>query len=110
MKLPFKAVIAREKVTDYLLVRQVRSDKSAFLAKGGFTSANPELLMVAIRSLLVNDATQVDENEFGRYFEIVGVLVGSGGVALRVKTVWMTEHLSGVTKFITLIPVETLRP
>ena len=46
----------------------------------------------------------------GRYFEIVGVLVGPNGVALRVKTVWMTEHLSDVTKFITLIPVETLRP
>jgi hypothetical protein len=32
------------------------------------------------------------------------------GIGLRAKIIWMTGHLSGVTKFITLIPIETLDP
>jgi len=32
------------------------------------------------------------------------MLTGPNGVALAVRTIWMTEHLSGVTKFVTLIP------
>ena len=54
----------------------------------------------------VEDAQLVDENKFGRYFEVTGVLHGPSGVDLRVKTIWMTERLSGTTKFKTLIPIE----
>ena len=43
-------------------------------------------------------------NQFGQYFEIRGVLRGPNGVVLRVKTIWMREHLSEVTHFITLLP------
>lgn len=56
------------------------------------------------------DALQVDENKFGRYFEIAGVVRGPLGIGLWVRTIWMTEHLSGIAKFITLIPAETERP
>jgi hypothetical protein len=35
MKLPSDAAIALEKLTRYLLVRQARGDKSAFLASAG---------------------------------------------------------------------------
>jgi hypothetical protein len=42
MKLPADTVIAPEKVTKYLLVRQARGDKSAFFARAGYTTANPE--------------------------------------------------------------------
>jgi hypothetical protein len=31
-------------------------------------------------------------------------IVGPSGRTLRVRTIWMTEYLSGATKFITLIP------
>ena len=111
MKLPANAVIAREKVTDYLLVRQNRNDKSAFLEISGYLPANPDALisdLVGLREQ--NEAMPVDENQFGRYYEVVGVLRGPLGIGLLVRTIWMTEHLSGVTKFITLIPVETLNP
>jgi hypothetical protein len=37
-------------------------------------------------------------------YEIRAQLVGPSGRALRVRTIWMTEYLSGATKFITLIP------
>lgn len=111
MKLPANAQIAREKVTGYLLVRQVRSDKSGFLESGGFTMLNPGALLGEIEKLRVEgEATLVNENKFGRYFEITGVMRGPSGVGLRVKTIWMSEHLSGVTKFVTLIPIEILRP
>ncbi len=111
MKLPASAQIAREKVTGYLLVRQVRSDKSGFLESGGFTMLNPGALIVELERLRSEcQAIQVNDNKFGRYFEVTGVMRGPLGVGLRVKTIWMTEHLSGVTKFVTLIPIEILRP
>lgn len=110
MKLPADSVIAREKLTGYLLVRLSRSDKSAFLAGGGYTLANYDVLLADLATLLKHgDAIQVDENKFGRYFEIVGTLRGPLAVGLRVRTIWMTEHLSGLTKFVTLIPIETVR-
>ena len=110
MKLPSDTVIAREKVTNYLLVRQDRSDKSAFLERAGYSALNPEKL-IADLALLVgqSEAALVEENKFGRYYEIVGTLRGPLGIRLRVRTIWMTEHLSGITKFVTLIPVEILR-
>jgi hypothetical protein len=37
MRLPADAIIAREKMTRYLLRRQERGDKSAFLARAGHT-------------------------------------------------------------------------
>lgn len=109
MKLSASAIIAREKVTGYLLVRQGRNDKSAFLEKGGYTAGNPEDLITALVELRDHcDARQVDDNQFGVYYELIGDLRGPAGVKLRVRTVWMTEHLSGATKFITLIPIEAL--
>ena len=44
------------------------------------------------------------ENQFGRYYEVVGTLSGPAGVKLGVKTIWRSEHSSGVTKFIILSP------
>lgn len=38
-------------------------------------------------------------NKFGRYYEIRVTLTGPNGVKLAVCTIWMTENLSGVTKF-----------
>jgi hypothetical protein len=98
MKLPANAMIAREKVTGYLLVRQGRNDKSAFLEKGGYTAETPEALLAAVAELREHsDARQVDDNQFGIYYEVIGELPGFTGIRLRVKTVWMAEHLSGVT-------------
>ena len=74
MKVPADSIIAREKISGYLL-RQDRNDKSAFLASGGFTAMNADLLSAEIRAILRGaDATQVDDPKFGRYYEIVGLL------------------------------------
>ena len=110
MKLPPDSFIAREKAIAYLLVRQSRSDKSAFLAGAGYTLENPDTLLASLDALRTHgDAVLVDENKFGRYYEVVGILSAPNGISLRVRTIWMTEHLSGITKFITLIPIGTVR-
>jgi len=106
MKLPPDAVIARSKVTDYLLVRQDRGDKSAFLERAGYSARHPDLLVADLFRLSREaPAELVEENRFGRYYQVVGILTGPAGVGVSVRTIWMTEHLSGVTKFITLIPL-----
>jgi hypothetical protein len=106
VKLPSTAEIPREKITGYLLVRQQRNDKSGFLEKGGYCLESADTLIADLARIRDEiDASEVDNNQFGRYFEIVGTLRGPSGAPLRVRTIWMTEHLSGDTRFITLIPI-----
>jgi Domain of unknown function (DUF6883) len=96
---------AAEKVTLYLLVPQARGDKSAFLARAGYTLQNPEDLSRDLRTqLLPLEASPAKSNLFGQYYETRGKLTGPNGITLAVRAIWMTEHLSGVTKFVTLLP------
>jgi len=46
----------------------------------------------------------LESNQFGQYYESRGTLTGPNGVMLAVRAIWITEHLSGVTKFVTLVP------
>ena len=105
MKLPANTVIVPEKVTLYLLVPQARGDKSAFLERAGYTLENAEQLLSDLRAqLLPLEATLGKSNKFGQCYETRGSLTGPNGVTLAVRAIWMTEHLSGVTKFVTLLP------
>jgi len=105
MKLPADSLIARDKLTRYLLVSQARGDKSAFLAGAGYTLGNPDQLLQDLRlQILPLEAQSLESNQFGQYYEIRGMLTGPNGIRLAVRTIWITEHLSGITKFITLIP------
>jgi hypothetical protein len=105
MRLPADTTIAEDKLTRYLLLPQARGDKSAFLARAGYTLENAGQLLYDLRTqILPCEAMALESNKFGRYYEIRGTLTGPNGVTLAVCTIWMTEDLSGVTKFITLIP------
>jgi hypothetical protein len=105
MRLPPDATIAEDKLTGYLLLPQARGDKSAFLAQAGYDRGNAGHLLRDLRAqILPLEAQRLEANTFGQYYEIRGTLTGPNGVALAVRTIWMTEHLSGVTKFVTLIP------
>ena len=105
MKLPTDSLIPVLKITHYLLLPLSRGDKSAFLSRAGYTRENPRQLLNDLRTqILPLDVVAAGENNFGRYFEARGVLRGPNGVALRVRAIWMREHLSGGTKFVTLIP------
>jgi uncharacterized protein DUF6883 len=88
-----------------LLLPQARGDKSAFLAQAGYGRENVGNLLQDLRAqILPSEAQRLESNKFGQYYEVRGTLTGPNGVALAVRTIWMTEHLSGVTKFVTLIP------
>jgi uncharacterized protein DUF6883 len=105
MRLPADATIAREKLTGYLLVHQTRGDKSAFLAQAGYNLENADQLLHDLRTQLLSlDAVPLHSTDFGRFYEIRGVLTGPNGVAVSVRSIWMEERLSAITKFITLVP------
>ena len=105
MRLPADTTIAEDKLTRYLLLPQARGDKSTFLARAGYTQGNADQLLLDLRTqILPLEAVALESNTFGRYYEIRGTLTGPNGVPLAVCTIWMTEHLSGVTKFVTLTP------
>lgn len=105
MKLPADAYVDPRKITDYLLRRLEDSDKSAFLARAGYTEENPEVLMSDIRTqLLPLEAVDLGPFAFGRKYEIDGELTGPSGVTLQVKTIWAIVSATGQTRFVTLIP------
>jgi hypothetical protein len=105
MKLPIDALIAPEKLTRYLLVKRAVGDKSEFLKQAGYTLDNPVQLEQDIRvQILSQEAAPIETNDYGDVFEIKGALVGPNGTALRVRSVWMQESKTGITKFITLYP------
>jgi hypothetical protein len=105
VKLPADAAIAPEKLTKYLLVRQARGDKSAFLASAGYIAANFEQLLHDLRNqVLSQEAVLLERTKFGQFYEIRAALTGPNGITLQIRSIWMKEHLSGVTKFVTLIP------
>ena len=100
-----------EKLTRYLLVPQTRADKSAFLARVGYTLENPEDLLVDLtRQILALDARPTESNQFGEYFEIRGPLRGPNGATLRVKTIWIRDALSNRVRFFTLVSDKTRTP
>ena len=105
MKLPPDSEIPLPKLLQYLLVPLARADKSKFLARAGYTTENPSVLIADLRyQILPLDATPAGSTEFGDFFEICGTLRGPNGVSLRVKTIWIREHLQGSTRFVTLLP------
>jgi hypothetical protein len=105
MKLPATTIIPTEKVTLYLLIPQARGDKSGLLERAGYTLENAGQLLGDLRTqLLPLEATATKSNKFGQYYENRGRLTGPNGVKLAVRAIWMPEHLSGVTQFVTLLP------
>lgn len=105
MRLSSQAVIAFEKMTDYLLRWRPENDKSQFLSRGGYTQTNGDLLAEDIRrQLLPLEAEFEQRTDYGDVYSITGVLTGPSGVPLNVKTIWMIEATTNITKFITLYP------
>lgn len=105
MKLPADAIIAPIKFTRYLLVSQLRSDKSRYLARAGYAQGNAEQLIEDIRSQILSlEATLSRSTPFGEIFLIDGALLGPSGVRIFVRTVWRKPPLPGPVHFVTLVP------
>lgn len=104
MHIPADAIIVRAKLTRYLLVYKEADDKSGFLALAGFTLENVEDLEQALREHIRTNEAQLDrENEFGKFYEVVGELVGTEDRRLNVVTIWLLDS-EGQYRFITLKP------
>jgi len=66
MRLPGDALVAREKLTDYLLRWRPENDKSAFLAHAGYTLENADRLMADIREQLMPlEAIPIENSDYG---------------------------------------------
>jgi len=105
MKIPADAAIDRRKLTDYLLRPLPRDDKSAFLARGGFTLATVDHLESEIRRLSAQAPARVDRVRVHGVFYIQrGQIVGPSGKALGVKLVWL-RRIDGLFWFVTLVPL-----
>ncbi|MCL5031560.1 MAG: hypothetical protein M1480_21355 [Bacteroidetes bacterium] len=105
MKLSSSAIITPEKIKEYLLSQRKRNDKSKWLAKAGYTLENWNELETDLRTQILNkDAVYTDTTIYGNIFEIKGVLNGPNGMSLEVCTIWIIEHESESTKFITMYP------
>jgi Domain of unknown function (DUF6883) len=104
MRIPSDAIIAPEKLTQYLLSPRSRNDKSRYLARAGFSLNNPQLLEGAIRALAATvDATEESADQYGTDYTVSGSLMGPNGASLNVTLVWI-RPANGPFRFVTLKP------
>jgi hypothetical protein len=111
MKIPADAIIAREKLTRYLLIPQRKSDKSRWLAQAGFTLNNPGELEAAIRQLIATaDAVYDGANRYGDFYRAEGTLFGVNGINLESITIWIIHSkVDTLFRFVTMKPKEQKR-
>ena len=85
MKLPANTIIARRKVSEYLLRHRMEDDKSGFLALVGYTLEDADQLLSDLRTqLLPLEAELFDQTEYGPKYRIRGTLTGPNGRVLHV--------------------------
>jgi hypothetical protein len=104
MIIPKDAIIAEEKVRDYLLVPLDADDKSGYLALAGYTREEYWELLRDIRNQLLPAEAQFQyRNKFGDFFIVRGVLQGSNGKRLVVHSIWVLD-VDNIVRFVTLRP------
>jgi hypothetical protein len=102
--IPQNAIIAVEKVRDYLLKPRAKDDKAKYLSQAGYERGQYSRLAHDLRNqLLPGEATLQDSNRFGEKYVLYGELKGPNGVTLPVRTIWERHNVIG-WKFITLLP------
>jgi len=105
MNLPPNAIISERKIKDYLLSYRKRNDKSMWLAKAGYNTGNWKRLELDMRQQLLSlEAVLIEENQYGIVYEIIGILEGPNSNRLHVRSIWMKEYVTELTKFITMYP------
>ncbi|HET6399780.1 MAG TPA: hypothetical protein VFH95_00115 [Candidatus Kapabacteria bacterium] len=104
MIIPRDAIIAIEKVRDYLLKPLEVDDKSGFLALAGYSREDYwELIRDNREQLLPAEGEYQGNRGYGNIFAACGILVGPNTIRLAVSTVWIL-NLSGEIRFVTLQP------
>jgi hypothetical protein len=104
MIIPKDAIIANEKIRDYLLKPLEAGDKSHFLNRAGYTRQEWwELLRDLREQILPAEGVLQRHTRFGERYEVKSILSGPNGKSLRIRTFWEINRIQG-WKFITLIP------
>jgi hypothetical protein len=104
MLIPKDAIIPEEKIRDYLLVPQKKSDKSQYLSLAGYSREEYwELLRDLREQVLPGESVFQQRNTFGDYYALHGRLTGPNGRRLGVVTIWLRE-MDGTIRFLTLFP------
>lgn len=105
MKIPKDAHIPKEKLENYLLEPRKQNDKSKFLAKGGFSKDNIEELEASLREhITTEEASLMEETEYGEMYEVKGDLKGANGSFLSIISVWIKRAFDQIYQFVTLTP------
>lgn len=105
MRLSPDSLIAASKLTEYLLSHKIKSDKSKWLQRAGYTLDKWRQLESDLRQQVLPLEAALDEsNRYGDLYRIEADLTGPNGRSLSVVTIWMIEHATGETKFITMYP------
>src|ERR1035437_10281228 len=92
MIIPKDAIIAEEKIRDYLLKPQAVDDKSRYLSLVGYTQEEYWELLRDIREQMhPAEAYLQRSNEFGDFFEAGGVLIGPNGREIGVRSIWVVN-------------------
>ena len=114
MKLPNveRAIVAQQKITDYLLSTEHPNGKSkaSFFLDFGFTSAQWTVMADALRlHALRNELTKVEDSPFGRRYVIEGLLETPSGTRVNVRAAWFIETGEEIPHFVTAVPLKKLR-
>jgi hypothetical protein len=108
MQLPNRAlaVIAQEKLTDYVLnTRHKRGGiKARLLTRFGYSVQNWRRLEVDIRGALETEVDMTRTTEYGMRYEIRMMLQTPLGMPLTVRTIWQIDRGTDVPRLITLYP------
>jgi hypothetical protein len=108
MELPNRAlaVIAQEKLTDYLLNTGHKrgGTKARLLEQYGYNVQNWRQFEANIRSGLGAEVDVVRTTEYGARYEIRMTLQTPLGVPLTVRTIWQIDDGTDVPRLITLYP------
>ncbi len=108
MQLPNRslAVIAPDKLTDYLLNLEHKrgGSKARLLVQFGYTLQNWERLEVDIRQGLEAEVTLTRTTDYGRRYVVRMTLQTPSGESLTIRTIWQIDTGTEVPRLLTLYP------
>ena len=109
MKMPHAtdAVVAREKITDYLLnaAHPDNGGKAAFFQELGFTVAEWPRFAAALRKIAQNfSAGKTVESSHGNKYVLDGQLETLSGKTRTVRTVWIIDRGLDTPRLVTAYP------
>jgi len=93
-------------MANYLLQWRPESDKSQFLASAGYTERDAELLARDIRrrNFFRQMLSSKRRQHTASFTASLLDCAAPNGTVLKVKSIWMVESATDITKFITLYP------